>query len=305
MMEYIDFQAASEEKDHSQVRGNLIDKVCDHLKLPESTFLGTRITKKMLIDNNELSSHDKKLVTDVIQSIEWRNTLKPDTVNISIYVTDTVEYLEVAVIRVVLKAGKKHKDRLTNITKLLHTLIPYPVVLLIELQDGLAISLADKRINQADKTKLVIEHIYNSDWLHPEKLSNNENDFLNDFSLVNVSSLNYFELYQDLISMLIGLKASRISANYESKNSSIPQSDNKPEAQLNIEQNTKLASSDFSEKSNEDKTALLQKLEGLDAELASIRNKLKKENQMNIKLRLNVEAQKIKQEIAAIRNELK
>ena len=303
-MEYVDFRAA-EEKDDSQIRGRLIDKVCDHLKLPESTLLGTRITKKMLIDNNELSSHDKKLVTDVIQSIEWRNTLKPETINISMYVTDTVEYLEVAVIRVVLKAGEKHKDRLANITKLLHTLIPYPVILLVELQDELAISLADKRINQADKTKLVIEHIYNSDWLHPEKLSANENDFLNDFSLVNVSSLNHFELYQDLISMMIGLKTSRISGTYKSKNSSISQSDRKPEAQLNIEQNTKLVSSDFSEKSNEDKTALLQKLEGLEAELASIRNKLKKETQMNIKLRLNVEAQKIKQEIAAIRNELK
>ena len=305
MMEYIDFRAAPEEKDHSKVRVDLIDKVYDHLKLPESTFLGTRITKKMLIDNNELSSNDKKLVTDVIQSIEWRNTLKPDTVNISIYVTDTVEYLEVAVIRVVLKADKKHKDRLTNITKLMHTLIPYPVVLLVELQDELAISLADKRINQADKTKLVIEHIYNSDWLHAEKLSNNENDFLNDFSLINVSSLNYFELYQDLISMLIGLKASRISGNYESKNSLISQSTNKPEAQVGSEKNGTSTSSDFSEKSNEDKIALLQKLEGLEAELASIRNKLKKETQMNIKLRLNVEAQKIKQEIAAIRNELK
>jgi len=303
-MEYINFQAAPTEKDHSQVRGNLIDKVCEHLKLPETTFLGTRITKKMLIDNNELSSHDKKLVTDVIQSIEWRNTLKPDTVNISIYATDTVEYLEVAVIRVVLKAGKKHKDRLINITKLLHTLIPYPVVLLVELQDELAISLADKRINQADKTKLVIGHIYNSDWLHPEKLSANENDFLNDFSLVNVSSLNYFELYQDLISMLIGLKASRISGNYKSKNSSISQRKHKPEVQVGSEKNGTSTSSDFSEKSNEDKTVLLQKLEGSEAELASIRNKLKKETQMNIKLRLNVEAQKIKQEIAAIRNEL-
>lgn len=305
MMEYIDFQATSEKKDYSQVCGSLIDKVCDHLKLPESTFLGTRITKKMLIDNNELSSHDKKLVTDVIQSIEWRNTLKPDTVNISIYVTDTVEYLEVAVIRVVLKAGEKHKDRLTNITKLLHTLIPYPVVLLVELQDELAISLADKRINQADKTKLVIEHIYNSDWLHPEKLSANENDFLNDFSLVSASSLNYFELYQDFISMLIGLKASRISGNYESKNYSISQRNHKPKAQVVSKKNGTSTSSDFFEKSNEDKTALLQKLEGLEVELANIRNKLKKETQMNIKLRLNVGAQKIKQEIAAIRNELK
>ena len=300
-MEYVDFRAA-EEKDDSQTRGRLIDKVCDHLKLPESTLLGTRITKKMLIDNNELSSHDNKLVTDVIQSIEWRNTLKPDTVNISMYVTDTVEYLEVAVIRVVLKAGKKHKDRLTNITKLLHTLIPYPVVLLIELQDDLAISLADKRINQADKTKLVIEHIYNSDWLHPEKLSANENDFLNDFSLVNVSSLNYFEFYQDFISMLIGLKASRVSGVYKSKNSLVSQSTNKPEAVS--EKNHKSSSSEFSEKSNEYKTALLQKLEGLEAELANIRNKIKKETQMNVKMRLNIEAKNVKNSISKLKHSL-
>ena len=304
MMEYIDFRAAPAEKDHSQVRVDLIDKVSDHLKLPKSTFLGTRITKKMFIDNNELSSHDKKLVTDVIQSIEWRNTLKPDTVNISMYVTDTVEYLEIAVIRVVLKAGKKNKDRLTNITKLLHTLIPYPVVLLAELQDELAISLADKRINQADKTKLVIEHIYNSDWLHPEKLSANENDFLNDFSLVNVSSLNYFELYQDFISMLIGLKASRISGIYESKNSSIFQSNHKPEAQVGSEKNGTLINLDFSEKSNEDKTALLQKLEGLEAELANIRNKIKKETQMNVKMRLNIEAKNVKNSISKLKHSL-
>lgn len=301
MMEYIDFRAAPKEKGHSQVCGSLIDKVCDHLKLPESTFLGTRITKKMLIDNNELSSHDKKLVTDVIQSIEWRNTLKPDTVNISIYVTDTVEYLEVAVIRVVLKAGEKHKDRLTNITKLLHTLIPYPVILLVELQDDLAISLADKRINQADKTKLVIEHIYNSDWLHPEKLSANENYFLNDFSLVNVSSLNYFELYQDFISMLIGLKASRISGIYKFENSLISENAHKSEAQVGNKQGAKLASLGFSEKSNEDKTALLQKLQGLEVELASIRNKLKKEVQMNRKLKLNVSAKVIKNKISNLK----
>lgn len=304
-MEYIDFRAATEEKDNSQFRGKLIDKVCEHLKLPESTFLGTRITKKMLIDNNELSSHEKKLVTEAIQSIEWRNTLKPDTVNISMYVTDTFEYVEVAVIRVVLKGEKKYRDRLTNVAKLLHTLIPYPVILLVELQDDLAISLADKRINQVDKTKLVIEHIYNSDWLHPEKLSTNENDFLNDFSLVNVSSLNYFELYQDFISMLIGLKASTISGKYKSKKHLISQSTDISDAQAGSAQHETSVRSGFFEKSNEDKTVLLQKLEGLEAEITSIRNKLKKETQMNNKLRLNVEAKKIKQEITAIKNELK
>lgn len=282
---------------------SLVEMVCENLALPDSTFLGTRITKKMLIDNNELSNQDKKLVTDVIQSIEWQNTLKPETLNVAVYVTDTVEYIEIAVIRVVLKSDIKNKAKLKNVAKLLHTLIPYPVILLLELGEELAISLADKRINQADKSKLVIEYIYNSDWLSSMGLTENENAFLNDFSLRNVSSLNYFELYQDFISMLIGLETSKISGhylskssrykNYSDKNILTVQNDSEPESSLS-----------FSEKSNEDKTALLKELEGLEAELSSIRNKIKKETQMNTKMRLNVEARKIKQAITVIKTHL-
>jgi len=290
-MEYKKFNLIGEE-------GNqlLIDMVFDHLALPDSTFLGTRITKKVLIDNNELSSADKKLVTDVIQSVEWQNTLKPETLNIPVYVTETVEYLEVAVIRVVLKNDGKQKGKLNKINKLLHSLIPYPVILLVKQEDELAISLADKRINQADKSKLVIEHIYSSDWLITKNLTENENYFLNDFSLKNTSSINYFELYHDFISMMISLETSRISGRYISKN----QNNSKPISEASNEQSNNLDSSVFIEKTNEDKTALLRELGTLETELASIRNKIKKETQMNIKMRLNVEASKLKQAIAEI-----
>lgn len=317
-MELINFRN-NDKTGHS----SLIEKVCENLALPDSTFLGTRITKKMLVvsssnNGNDLSSHDKKLVTDVIQSISWQNTLKPETLNVPVYVTDTVEYIEIAVIRVVLKNDIKNKAKLKNVAKLLHTLILYPVILLLEIGEELAISLADKRINQADKTKLVIEYIYNSDWLSSTGLTENENGFLNGFSLKNVSSLNYFELYQDFISMLIGLETSKISGHYFSKNSlyksnsdknpSIVQNDSEYESQDQTskeqQQYDTLHSTSFSEKSNEDKTALLKELESLEAELSSIRNKIKKETQMNTKMRLNVEARKIKQAITAIKIQL-
>lgn len=274
---------------------SLVEMVGENLALPNSTFLGTRITKKMLIDNNELSSQDKKLVTDVIQSIEWQNTLKPETLNVAVYVTDTVEYIEIAVIRVVLKnAGKETNNKnksefnsslLNKVAKLLHTLIPYPVILLLELDEELAISLADKRINQADKSKLVIENIYNSDWLSSTGLTENENAFLNDFSLRNVSSLNYFELYQDFISMLIALDVSCLSGVYRTK---CIQGDS-----------TELK---FVAKSNEDQTIYLHQLKSLEADLAGIRNRLKKETQMNQKLKLNMAAKKIKLSINNIRS---
>jgi hypothetical protein len=294
-MEYKNFNSIAEEENQL-----LIDMVFDHLALPDSTFLGTRITKKMLIDNNELSSADKKLVSDVIQSVEWINTLKPETLNIPVYVTETVEYIEIAVIRVVLKTDGKQKGKLNKINKLLHSLIPYPVILLVKQEDELAISLADKRINQADKSKLVIEHIYSSDWLITKNLTENENYFLNDFSLKNTSSINYFELYHDFISMMISLETSRISGRYLSKNGSKNQNNSKSISETSDGQSDTLDSSTFTERSNEDKTALLRELGKIEAELNSIRKKLKKETQMNIKMRLNVEARKIKQAISAI-----
>ncbi|OBT29313.1 methyl-accepting chemotaxis protein [Vibrio cyclitrophicus] len=288
---------------------SLIDKVCENLALPDSTFLGTRITKKMLVENNDLSSHEKKLVTDVIQSIEWQNTLKPETLNVPVYITETVEYIEIAVIRVVLKSDIKTKTKLKNVAKLLHTLIPYPVILLLELGEELAISLADKRINQADKSKLVIEHIYNSGWLSSTGLTENENECLNDFSLKNVSNLNYFELYQDFISMLIGLETSKISGRYLFKNNSVNnlstvQNDSEAESQEDMQQHDTLHSASFVEKSNEDKTALLKELESLEAELSNIRNKIKNETGMNEKMLLNVKSKEIKIRIRNIGLEL-
>jgi len=72
---------------------SLADALYRNMALPEAAFLGTRITKKMLNDSASLngialSAQEKKLISDVIQSIEWRYTLKPDTVNIAAWVTD-------------------------------------------------------------------------------------------------------------------------------------------------------------------------------------------------------------------------
>ena len=98
------------------------------------------------------------------------------------------------------------------------------------------------------------------------------------------STLNYFTLYQDLIAMLISLQASKVSGSYNS----IEHSGN----------------SGFSAKSNEDKLALLREIEHLQARLSCIRSEIKKETQMNNKVRLNIEATKVKQAITDIKNQL-
>ncbi|MDW1975663.1 DUF4391 domain-containing protein [Vibrio sp. Vb1980] len=256
---------------------DLFDVVYEHLALPDSTYLGTRITKKMILENNDLSSSDKKLVNEVVQSVEWVNTLKRETLNIPTYVTEMVEYTEVAVLKVTLKADDSNLGKLKNTAKLFHTLIPYPVILMIELDGQLAISLADKRINQSDSSKLVIEHYYNSQWFSVVGLKRNEKEFLNDFTLKNVSNVNYYELYQDFISMLLALEASLVTGKYS--------------------RDVRSEAIGFEDRSNEEKISILNKLASLEAELVGIRAKLKLETQMNQKMRMNVEAHKIKKKI--------
>ncbi len=287
---------------------DLFDVVYEHLALPDSTYLGTRITKKMILENNDLSSSDKKLVNEVVQSVEWVNTLKRETLNIPTYVTEMAEYTEVAVLKVTLKADDSNLGKLKNTAKLFHTLIPYPVILMIELDRQLAISLADKRINQSDSSKLVIEHYYNSQWFSVVDLKHNEKDFLNDFTLKNVSSVNYYELYQDFISMLLALEASNISGSYSTKssrNSNVAKSEFGSSQEQNVDNSDDSISHEtFNEMSNEGKSHLLRELASLEAELTNIRNKLKKEVQMNEKMRLNVQARKVKQAISAITSQL-
>lgn len=287
---------------------DLFDVFYEHLALPDSTYLGTRITKKMILENNDLSSSDKKLVNEVVQSVEWVNTLKRETLNIPTYVTEMVEYTEVAVLKVTLKADDSNLGKLKNTAKLFHTLIPYPVILMIELDGQLAISLADKRINQSDSSKLVIEHYYNSQWFSVVGLKRNEKEFLNDFTLKNVSSVNYYELYQDFISMLLALEASYISGSYSTKSSrssSVAKSEIGSSQEENVgHADDSISHETFNEMSNEEKSHLLKELASLEAELTNIRNKLKKEVQMNEKMRLNVQARKVKQAISAITSQL-
>lgn len=270
--------------------GNLFDNVYEHLALPESTFLGTRITKKMILENNDLSSSDKKLVNDVIQSVEWLNALKPETLNIPTYITEIVEYIEIAVLKVGLKADATNRGKLKSTAKLFHTLIPYPVILLLELNGDVAISLADKCINQADSSKLIIKHFYTTHWFNSVNLKNNENEFLNDFSMKNVSSINLYEAYQNQVSMIINLEISHLSQTYTPL--------------IKYKVNDYLLSHSFGKTVNSNRKNILNKIKDLELELNTIKKKIKGETQMKERLVLNLQARKVKDELSTLKTNI-
>ena len=166
----------------------LLTNFINDFNFPRETKLGVKIPKKTLLDNTDLTSADKAIVKDVLKSIDWAYTLKPETINIPTYEDGVREYLEIAVLLVKVKSLNKTKQ----LCKLLHGVIPYPTMLIVEHEESIALSVADKRINQADSHKLTIESQFDSGWIAPP-INDIQLSFLTDFSLTTCSTVSLYD----------------------------------------------------------------------------------------------------------------
>ena len=136
-----------------------------HLDIPKACKLNKPVFKKLFLENGVLDITDRKCLTDDINKVRWLYTLKPSTINIAAYRDKIREYPEVAVLHVELS----NPARIGRIASFINRSIPYPLVLIFSVDmegtTSLAISLVDKRINQADKEKWVLEDNMHTKWI--------------------------------------------------------------------------------------------------------------------------------------------
>lgn len=274
----------------------LLSKFYEYLNLPEKTYLGSRVAKKQLIENSQLTSADKKAVQEDIEAIVWRNTLKNTTVNISPYHeivessandldkdTDSesyvLEYNEIAVIEVTIRSTKRAK----KIAELIQRAIPYPLFIVLHLkhvteesEPSITLNLATKRLSKADHSKLKVERFYQSPALTLEQLTSGsiEEVFLKSLTVEKQSFVNFYEFYMGWVKQFLALEKSKHTNEFsESESQSV-----------DIDQ-AKLQAS------------VLDSIASLEAKLSGIRQKIKQEGQINRKVELNIQAQKIKQKL--------
>ena len=121
-----------------QEQQHITEQLWQAMNLPDSCLLNSRIYKKMLLESSDLSGNDKKVITEDIDTLVWRYTLKPETINIPKLLTDEFDYPEIAVIHVTLKSPKRAK----RVVEIVQRAIPYPLVLIISHDNRLWLSLA-------------------------------------------------------------------------------------------------------------------------------------------------------------------
>ena len=146
----------------------------EYMAIPDSCHLGKRIYKKLFYGNAQLNATDKKAFKNDIEEIEWRYTLKPETINIQRYVDEEREYYEVAIIQVSLKETPRYK----RIAQIIQRAIPYPVLIVFSHKSAIALNIAAKRINRADSEKIMVEEFQDTAWRNLETPEEHEKEFL-------------------------------------------------------------------------------------------------------------------------------
>lgn len=134
-----------------------VDGLIGTLGLPAGCRVDQRIPKKLLMENGAPTAADKRLINDGIEEIQWIAALKPNTVGVVAYRDDQREYLEIALLALMLRDVGVKPVRAARLAELVHRAIPYPVLLLMQTGQGLAISLAHKRWAQNEAGKVVLD----------------------------------------------------------------------------------------------------------------------------------------------------
>ena len=236
------------------------------LNLPSSTSIERKLFKKQFLDNFSLTTNEKKILSECVDSITLNNLLNKDSINILPFTNETHNYQEIAVISVEINNQSKAKE-ITNI--ILH--IPYPVVLILVYKEQIQINISPKRINITDTAKLVVEEQYYTKWIDTNNLTEVSSEFLNSLDTLKHPFSNFKDFFISLTQSVISFNASEISGKF---------------------------------KSNQDSKFILDKINKINLEIQELKAQIKKETNFNNKVKLNIELKNKKDNLLDFKEKL-
>ena len=254
-----------------------IDEFYANLAVPKSCHLGKRIFKKQFYEHGQLGATDKKAFVEDIERIEWCYTIKPSTINIPKFENESHEYLEIAILQVMLTAADRH----ARIASVIQKAIPYPLLIVFICDSRLAITAADKRINRTDANKIVAEASYDTGWIDLAAPDAAQAAFLSDFRVTNFSYRNLYDFYQDAVARVIALNCAAHTGRYAMQ-----------------------TEADKTPKGKTERLEALRQIEKFHQERSKLRIKLKKEKNLGSQINLNTKIKQLSDRIEAARDEL-
>jgi hypothetical protein len=242
------------------------------LDLPEGSRVDRRIPKKLLLELGAITSADRRQINDGIEDLVWIAALKPTTVGIPAYHDGAREYLEVAVLRLTLKAGA----RMTRLVELVHRAVPYPVFLLCESGSQPNLSAAHKRWALNEAGKAILDGSVIAVDVEPVGDAPFWPAFAAALALGRQPRRTLHTLYQGWIDTLLALGAARVTGAFS------------------------VAGTDRAA----DRQEALEEYSRLDAEIRRLRSAASREKQLARQVELNMEVKRIEAARVSMRQRL-
>jgi len=247
----------------------MVSDVLTALALPAECRLDKRVPKKMLAEQGAFAAGDKRKVQDGVEELVWAAALKPSNIAVAEYHDAIREYLEIAVLSVILKP-EASKSRLVE---LIHRAIPYPVILVADQGGGIDISLAHKRASEGEAGKVVLDNEIVSVSLNRTVAV--EKDFLGSLSIAAQPSGNLFLIYQGWMDKLTAFKIAQITGGFVTTGD------------------------------NTGRLEGFKEYEAIQGRLKELRNLAGKERQISRRVELNLEVQKLEARLKQLVETLK
>ena len=150
----------------------------------------------MIYKNAEANDKLKRVFIDTVEKIRFMYLLNFSNSNIQSYISDNERFEEIDFIKIILK--EKGKENI--ISKLFHQLIPKSTVIILEFKNEILISTSNKR---TDKEKIILEEVFNSNWIDIE------NKILDELDYKKLNSTNLKLFYENIIEKVRIINLSR------------------------------------------------------------------------------------------------
>jgi hypothetical protein len=180
------------------------------LDLPPGARVDRRVPKTLLVEHGAPTAADKRRINEGIEEVQWVATLKPNTIGVPAFRDDLREYLEIAVLCLVLRA----KATTERLAELIHRAVPYPVFLLVAEGTRLTLSLAHKRWSQREAGATVLDGEAVAATLTDVEPGALYASFHEALSLTRQPRANLCVLYQGWFDTLLALLAARVTGHF-------------------------------------------------------------------------------------------
>lgn len=209
------------------------EQLISALRLPAEATVGQRVPKKMLAENltsrSTATSADRKLLHEQIEEVTWVAALKPTNAGIPVYQDEVRSYLELAVLSVRLREGSqlapipaKVSPSVARLAELVHRAVPYPVLLVLDDDARLYLSLVHIRWAQKEADKAVLDgdliqgvFVHNGSPAASVMDADTVNAFINAMDLSKQPRTDLLTLYQGWMDTLSAWQAAAVTGRFE------------------------------------------------------------------------------------------